>query len=208
MNGPRLFGIYLAAGKSSRMGCNKLYLPIGKTTIGSRSLIAALESNLDGIIVVVRRKDSLAWMDDVLFSDKYKHKWTPIICDEAEKGQSFSIKCGLEEAVNLGADGVVILLADQPLIETRMIDQLLVCYQTNPRSTRFIASKYDGKTQPPILFTDLFFPVLRQIKGDEGARAVLRRQDTGQIINYEDGRGFYDVDTEEDYKWVRKLTNY
>ena len=47
----KVVGIYLAAGKSQRMGTpNKLALPVGKMSLGSLALETALKSSLDKVL--------------------------------------------------------------------------------------------------------------------------------------------------------------
>src|SRR5437764_15035617 len=46
-------GIVLAAGQSTRMGRNKLLLPLGGTTVLRRAVGTALEAGLDPVFVVL-----------------------------------------------------------------------------------------------------------------------------------------------------------
>ncbi|WP_376768611.1 NTP transferase domain-containing protein [Paenibacillus foliorum] len=46
MSRKNIFGIYLAAGQSSRMGSDKLRLPVGPMNLGNYALAAALNSRL------------------------------------------------------------------------------------------------------------------------------------------------------------------
>lgn len=204
-----IIGIYLAAGKSSRMGHNKLYLPFGEMKLGNHALSAALDSALDHTVIVTTEEDPLSWLDPVLLTEEKKRKWTRASCRHAVDGQAYSIKCGLEKAIMLGADAVVIMLADQPLLHVGMINDLIFHFRKND-SLEYVASGFADRLQPPVLFSESLFPVLRQLDGDTGARAVLRKQPSasGKTIMYTDGKGFYDIDTEEDYKWVKNQMEY
>lgn len=63
MRSPYLIGVFLAAGKSRRMGQNKLALPLKGENIGSLSLKTALSSRLDHVLVVERTEHaSLEWI--------------------------------------------------------------------------------------------------------------------------------------------------
>ncbi|MGP3785581.1 NTP transferase domain-containing protein [Paenibacillus sp. 1A_MP2] len=62
----RLTGIVLAAGKSSRLGRDKLsiVMPDGRC-LAAWTLEAALNSDLEQVICVVKPEDSLAWIPSV-----------------------------------------------------------------------------------------------------------------------------------------------
>ncbi|MBP3038556.1 NTP transferase domain-containing protein [Bacillaceae bacterium Marseille-Q3522] len=199
----KIIGIFLAAGSSKRMGSNKLELSFRGTTIGTISLENALESTLDYIVVVIRQGDTLKWLDSARLQHTH---WSCVVCEEAERGQSQSFITGITEAERLNADGAVILLADQPLIEKQIIEALVEAFYHNDELD-FVASSCQGSMQPPLLFAKQMFPQVKQVTGDSGARNLIRANSSynGKMIEYEDGSCFYDVDTKEDYKWIRSV---
>ncbi|MFJ7727676.1 NTP transferase domain-containing protein [Neobacillus sp. NPDC097160] len=190
-----LVGIYLAAGKSSRMGRNKLNLPIGNQWLGSIALQAALESKLEITFAVTRKGDSLHWVAP--FSQKRGLRI--IECEEADCGQSASLKTGVKAAVELGAAGVVVLLADQPFVTTEVINRLIDLYQG---SEEFIAYSHYGVLKPPVLLSKRLFPRIMDLSGDQGARRLLRSACMGKQIKLDKDVYFFDVDTNEDYQFL------
>lgn len=102
------------------------------------------------------------------------------------------------------ADGIMILLADQPFISAQMINDLIDVYETH-KNVPFIAANFRSILRPPVLFSPELFPALMRLEGDEGARKLLRQGAVmkGMAIEYMDERAFYDVDTKEDYEWVK-----
>ena len=50
----KITGVYLAAGSSSRMGSNKLALPVGTKTLGSLAVQTALKTPLDQIYIITK----------------------------------------------------------------------------------------------------------------------------------------------------------
>lgn len=58
MRSPYIIGVFLAAGKSKRMGQNKLALPLKGETIGSLSLKNALLSRLDHVLIIERTESA------------------------------------------------------------------------------------------------------------------------------------------------------
>ncbi|WCN36274.1 NTP transferase domain-containing protein [Aneurinibacillus uraniidurans] len=204
MNNGGIFGIYLAAGKSSRMGFDKLLLPLGSMPLGSLALHTALMSQLDRILVVTKEEDSLDWIDPSLLVSPLCEKWCSIPCATASQGQAYSLRCGLQEAQRGEAKAVMILLADQPFVSCEMINELIFHYKKSLRENKqcdYVAASYQEILRPPILFSNQLFPVLLKMQGDKGARQLLRKGAAfeGITIEYEDAREFHDVDTEEEY---------
>jgi len=194
MDGTRIVGIYLAAGKSSRMGRNKLNLPIGETFVGSIGFRAAMESQLDVTIAVTRKGDSLHWLAP--FSKK--GGWKRV---EADGKQSDSLKAGLTAASELEANAVMVLLADQPFVTSVMINQLIAEF-CSCSYIPYFSFLDQGLLKPPILIAKELFPAMMCLTGDQGARALLRGEWKGQgkFLEANDGRPFMDIDTKEDYQ--------
>ena len=188
--------IYLAAGTSRRMGTDKRSLFLNGVSLGSIALKNALLSELDHIFVITRKGDSLHWLSDFFFLDPISNKWSQAECEKAGKGQGHSIQCGLQKAAEYEADAVIILLADQPFVTADIINTLIDSYHKESRYS-FIAAENQHFPMPP----NQCFPVLHQLKGDQGARHVIRESmiKTGKMISFQDPLLFYDVDTAEDY---------
>jgi molybdenum cofactor cytidylyltransferase len=125
-----IVGIYLAAGQSTRMGSDKLRLPLGSIHLGSYALAAALRSSLDYVWVIVN-DIAVDWMDSTFYQDPIRRKWSVINCPEARLGQAYSLRCGIQAALAMEATAVMLLLADQPFITSEMINELIVWFQTH-----------------------------------------------------------------------------
>jgi molybdenum cofactor cytidylyltransferase len=197
-----IIGIYLAAGESRRMGRDKRYLPYHQLPLGSIALKEALESHLDHIIVVTRTEDSLDWLQCKSLPDK----WSRVDCPHASEGQGFSIQCGLKKALEAKANAVMILLADHPFINREVINNLIESYKTEP-GCFYIAAGKGQIPMPPVLFSSECFPYLQKLKGDQGARKIIRGElfTKGKIIDFHEPLLFFDVDTEEDYFTLQAL---
>jgi molybdenum cofactor cytidylyltransferase len=194
-----LVGIYLAAGKGIRMGRNKLNLPFAGQCLGSIAFRAALESKLDVTIAVTRQGDLLHW-----FAPFSKDKnWIIVECEDACKGQSASLKAGVNAALELGATGVVVLLADQPFVTSRMIDQLIDGFHEEEHRS-YLSFSDKGVPKPPVLIASCLFPAILELSGDQGARALIRGAGSGRgkRIEVEDSGCFFDVDTKVDYQYL------
>ncbi|TSB48313.1 nucleotidyltransferase family protein [Alkalicoccobacillus porphyridii] len=187
----KVIGIILAAGQSRRMGMDKLSLPVGKRTMVSTVIDTAAMSNLTSIKIVTamnNRSQTFAG-----------HSLIP--CRDSIKGQSHSLRCGVEEAERQGADAIVVLLADQPFIQTNTINALLEMFKNNGELD-FVASRFKGIAQPPVLFSKKAFTVIKQLRGDKGAGVLIKgpyRLPKGMYIDYKDPKILADIDTKEVY---------
>ncbi|WJH32670.1 NTP transferase domain-containing protein [Paenibacillus sp. CC-CFT747] len=121
----RVFGVFLAAGRSRRMGRPKLELPFREGTLGSTALAAACGSALDGIFVITGDTAAPAWLPQDWAAGPDRSRVHMVPCKDAEHGQAFSLRCGVEAALRHGAEAVVVLLGDQPLLTSSAINRLL-----------------------------------------------------------------------------------
>lgn len=189
------------------MGGNKLALSFGATTIGNSALQSALDSTLDHIIVVAREGDTFKWIDSALFQTPLMKKWTPVTCQDADKGQAHSLRCGLLAAMEMKPKGIMVLLADQPFLSEGIINDLVLRYvkaRQENKNILFVAARFQGIPRPPIIFSPEAVPELLSLKGDEGARRLLQKQELqGLLVDYENVWNFLDIDTREEYEGLK-----
>jgi xanthine dehydrogenase accessory protein pucB len=170
-------------------------------SLGNYALAAALNSRLDYVWIISSDAEA-EWMDSAFYEDPINRKWSVIYCPEARLGQTYSLRCGIQAAISMETTAVMIFLADQPLITTEMINELLKRYQTdqaNDSNIDYVASSYDGLPRPPVIFGHQMYPDLLRLQGDQGARQLIRKDRSGICIDFENRDLFMDVDTEEDY---------
>ena len=162
---PRIAAIVLAAGKSSRMGRNKLLIELDGKTLVEHAVDAALASQAAPVIVVLGHQGHeiaarLAGRNIVMVENP----------DYAE-GLSTSLKRGLA-ALPETVEGAVICLADMPGIGRQLIDRLIAGF--NPVEGReIILPMRQGKRGNPVLWSRRFFPELQAVAGDTGAKHVI-----------------------------------
>lgn len=201
-----IVGVYLAAGKSTRMGTNKLALPLSGTTLGSKALLTAIQSELDHVIVL---ESSIAplntWIDPSL--ENNQEKWSVVRCDAADLGQSHSIVCGVKKAAEIGADGIVIMLADQPFLSVSLINGLVSAFRNETKRLMFVASNFNNDIHPPILFSKQCFPFLMKLNGDTGAKKLIKSGYLGEglSIAHDVALNFFDIDSPQDYQKAKGL---
>lgn len=178
--------LILAAGTSSRMGTSKQLLPIGDTTLLGLSIENALKTNANEVFCVLGANAALIQKE----TDKYPVK--VIFNTNYESGLSSSIVAGIKELKTY--DAVLIMLADQPKVDTHYLNELITSCKENP--TKIIASNYGKKVGVPAIFPKAFYAELLQLKGDKGARDFLQSEkDIIKLLP----KSLLDIDTQDDY---------
>ena len=114
--------IVLAAGLSTRMGKPKINLPWGSETVLVRILTVLDRSGIDEIIVVVGATEPTSLPDALSKKIKIIHN------DFADKtGMLSSLKIGMG-ILNPDSIAYLVVLGDQPQIQTEVIRQMLAEY--------------------------------------------------------------------------------
>jgi CTP:molybdopterin cytidylyltransferase MocA len=120
-----------------------------------------------------------------------------------ETGLASSIRLGVERAEARGAQAVLLLLADQPLLDSEIIAQYVERMTGKP--DQIIAADHGAVIGPPMLFGSDWFSDLKTLEGDQGARHLVRaRKETIDLVQWPDGS--IDIDTPEDLKKLIKLS--
>lgn len=194
---PRVAGIILAAGNSSRMGRPKQLLRFRGHTVIEGIVDNALQSSLCKVVVVLgHRADELQPLLQGL-------DVTVIINSDYKKGQSTSIQAGLQ-AVRDDVNAVLFLLGDQPLITPATIDSILSAYQNS--AAPIVMPLFQGKRGNPVLFDRQTFNGIDSLSGDTGAR-VLFQEYADRIVEvpFQDSSIHFDIDTEQDYRALKEM---
>jgi len=163
--GPRIAAILLAAGKSSRMGSNKMLEDIGGTPMVARTAQRLLSSHARPIVAVLGNQADT--VDAALGKLPVERVRNANFAD----GLSTSLKAGLG-ALPSGIDGAIVCLGDMPLITGRDLDKLIAAF--NPLEGRAIVVPVrNGKRGNPVLWARRFFPEMAALAGDVGARHLI-----------------------------------
>ena len=182
--------VILAAGKSLRMGFAKQIIRINNEPLLKITLDKIESISEDTYCVLGANKDLI--LEEIHFNNT-------VVIDNInyEKGLSSSISICIEffEKKNLNYDGVLFVLGDQPAIETEYFSSIINRF--NKHKTKIIATNYDGKAGVPALFPKSFFKELKIIKGDKGAREILKNKPKS-IIFESFKTSLVDIDTRKD----------
>lgn len=184
--------ILLAAGGSRRMGRAKQLLPVQGQPLLRLVAERVLKAKVSPVVVVLgaEAKQIEPTLDGLSVRLAVNPNW--------QEGMGSSLRIGVETLLERapGLDALIVALGDQPGLPAEHLDQLIVRYQQGRCS--LVASHNGQRRMPPVLFGREWFPQLRQLTGDAGAREILKddRPDFAEIPLAD----ATDLDTHEDYE--------
>ena len=158
-------GLILAAGTSSRMGQPKQLLPF-RGTILLDWVLAQVESasTLDEVIVVLGRAA------DEIQPRLHSTRARVVVNPGFTEGCSGSYQAGIAN-LDPRAEAVMVLLGDQPGVDSAVIDQVAEDWRT--RGGIIALTSYRGRRGHPIVFARELFDQLLQLGGDKAAWKIL-----------------------------------
>jgi molybdenum cofactor cytidylyltransferase len=184
--------VVLAAGASTRMGTQKLLLPLGGEPLVRRAVRAVCDAGFDDVLVVVGSDHDqvVAALEGLAI----RHAVNP----DYATGMGSSFRTAVENLPDSAA--AMFALADQPLVASKDYRKVLDAYlQTH---SPIVSVRYGDVMAPPHLFAREFFPELGGLQ--HGARPVLQRHgDQTTILKFPPDL-LIDVDTPEDYEAVKR----
>ena len=192
---PRIAGLVLAAGLSSRLGQPKQLLRLGGRPLVDWPLAALRAVEVDPLVLVLgHREGEVMRAIDVL-------DVRVVVNPRFVEGLSTSLKLGILSIALLGPEvrGTLVLAGDQPLVGPELLRALIDEFD---RGTHLIvATAHADHTGVPMLLGRDAWPLLDIIGEDQGARALLRaRPELVSTVSAPDERMALDVDTMADYQ--------
>ena len=194
---PPVPGIILAAGRSLRMGENKLLLPFGGKPILQHVIDAALLSSLSPLVLVLG-SDSNTIRSQVESGTAFVVENHDFSC-----GYGSSLQVGLR-ALSCSCAGAMFLLGDQPLVTAQTIEKLILAFQKEPE--RWVAPSWNGQRGNPVITPASWFDRIFALKGDTGPRKHLKDPSAHlKLVDVEDRGVVFDIDSPEDYERLVKF---
>ncbi|MEM8827693.1 MAG: molybdopterin-binding/glycosyltransferase family 2 protein, partial [Pseudomonadota bacterium] len=190
---PLLVGaLVLAAGRSSRMGSNKLTAALGDSTVLGTTVNAVRDAGLPHIVVTghdaAAARAVLPESTHIVHAARY------------EEGMAASLRAGLA-AMPDDWDAVIVMLGDMPLIPAALLQDLAAAAL---HAHAIVAPTFAGRRGNPVLWGRAHIPDLKRLTGDFGGKALLaERQD--RIVDIDAGTDaiFMDADTPEALAAIR-----
>jgi molybdenum cofactor cytidylyltransferase len=191
-----LHAVVLAAGASRRFGSPKQLVQFERKPLIQRVIAGATELAGSAVTVVLGA-----------YAAEIAATLAPgtagiIVNREWQEGIGSSIRAAVARLPG-ACDGVLLLLADQPLVGSHSLGRLAAAWRRQPRS--IIASRYRAVTGVPAIFPRWCFSDLAALRGDQGARLVLRRY-PDHVVRLAHPEAEVDIDYPEDLLELRSDT--
>ena len=190
--------LLLAAGSSSRMGVPKQLLKWNNSTLLQHAINMVKKIDRDEIILILG-----AHFDDIK-SNIDTTGVTVIHNKNWKNGLGNSISCGINHIMKSYPqfENVLIMLADQPLIDSNYLNEMIETQHSNP--DKIICTAYQNKRLGvPAIFNKVYFEELLRLNHDKGAKDLLNKNSEKML--FLDGSNLIsDIDTMEDYEILYK----
>lgn len=189
-------GVVLAAGSATRMGSNKLLLPLDGEPLIRRVVRQPVEAGLEPVVVVLghearRVADALGGLP-----------CRPVINAEHQRGVNRSLRTGIDSLPDEVAAAIV-MLADMPFVTRDMLATLVARYRAS--AAPLVVSEYAGVSAPPLLYDRSLFPELGMSDGEGCGKRVVRRHRHEAVTVTWPASALTDLDVPEDYERVKAV---
>lgn len=184
-----------AAGMSTRMGQNKLLLPFQGKPLISHAVDTLLASTVDEIIVVLGH-------DASKLREELAGKHVQLVENPGyREGLSTSVRAGMN-VVFARAVGIMIYLADQPLLEPEEVNLLIRAFaEARKANKNIVVPVYRGQRGNPVILDVTYKEAILDVVGETGCRRVIKRNpDKVLVVEMETDHVIRDVDTMEEYE--------
>src|SRR5262249_38399451 len=159
-------GVVLAAGTSTRMGQNKLFMELDGEPLVRRAVGRAAQAGFDPLIVVLGHEADR--VRRVLDGVDYQ----PVVNGEYERGVNGSLRAGIQAASQSSARAAVVMLADMRFVTTAMLQTLVRKYRES--DAPLVISDYAGVNAPPMLYDRALFGELAISEGQGCGKHVVK----------------------------------
>lgn len=197
VDGAAFEAIVLAAGAGSRFGGGKLLAPWRGGVLLDGALAAAFAAPVGRVIVVTGTGTEAVGAAATAYAARHGQAGRLDLVHAADhaEGMGASLRTGAA-ALSPDLDGVFVFLGDMPRIPAGVADQLAAAVLAGAPAA---SAAYQGQRGHPTLIGTDLIPGLLTLKGDAGARGVLK--DLGQrlaLIEAPDDGVLFDVDERGD----------
>jgi molybdenum cofactor cytidylyltransferase len=195
----RVSAVVLAAGASTRMGRAKQLLPLGETTVLTRTLENVRSAGLNDIVLVlgasgeeIRRQLPRSLLDGLRI----------VVNHAYGQGMASSLREGLS-AVDQESDAALIVLGDQPFLQPQTLHQIIDGYRGS--RAQIVVPTYQGERGNPVLLDRSVFSEAMVLEGDVGCRAIFVNHLEGiSKVEVEDVGVLLDLDDPADYERLKQ----
>jgi molybdenum cofactor cytidylyltransferase len=189
--------IILAAGRSRRMGVQKLLLPYGGETLIGHIAAEVLRSPVDRTFVIVGQ--DAARVAAALPAAPGSGQHIEIITNPDPGGEMLSsVRCGLR-ALPPDCEAVLVALGDQPSITADLVGRMVAAYRASGRG--IVVPVHGGRGGHPIIFSTRYRQEVLSRFDDVGLRG-LRQAHPEDVLELDspDPAVLSDMDYPADYR--------
>jgi molybdenum cofactor cytidylyltransferase len=180
--------IVLAAGASTRFGSPKQLIRLNGRPLLHLAVSRAVEVAGQAVTVVLGA--NAAELAPLL-----RHTPAAVVINrDWAEGMGSSVRIGVAR-VPATADAALLMLADQPMVTAEDLKRLIAAWRRQPQS--IVAAHYAGTSGVPAIFPREDFSALSALRGDAGARALLKRGGD-RVTRVPLQSAAIDIDTPED----------
>ncbi len=194
----RVASIVLGAGGSTRMGRPKQTLDWCNGTLIQSVVQTALDTSCRPVVVVLGAAldEARCALTGLGVTIAENHQW--------RTGIGSSLQLGLRVAIALDPqlDAVVVMLADQPFVDTTAIAAMAECFARG--SVDIVAAGYGGSRGAPAMFGRATFPDLIKLGPNQGAKQLIE-SGMYRVAVVEVADAAIDIDTPSDYAQRRPV---
>jgi molybdenum cofactor cytidylyltransferase len=189
-----LHAIVLAAGASTRFGSAKQLVRIGDRPL--LSLMAGRAGEVVGHALLVILGAQAAELAPLL-----KHSSGSVVVNrDWREGLASSVRAGIARLPPSCA-GVMLVLADQACVTADDLRRLAGAWRRQPLGVA--AAQYGGTVGAPAIFPRHLFSELSELRGDSGARVLLKRH-ADSLVRVPMTSAAFDLDTPDDLLELNK----
>lgn len=194
---PKIAILILAAGSSKRMGSPKQLLPWGGTTLLGHSIAQAEKSDAGSVFIIIGANA------EKIKETTQRTSATMLTNNEWRSGLGSSIVYGVQHLLmsTTNIDGILIMLADQPQVDTAYLNGLIELFHSEQK--QIIASSYKDELGVPAIFDKTYFDELSVLQGDNGAKSVIHKNVT-YVTSFSPNKSIVDIDTKKTYTQLYK----
>ncbi|WP_340694333.1 nucleotidyltransferase family protein [Hydrogenobacter thermophilus] len=175
----------LAAGRCERFGAPKFLFPYEGMPLLKRLLEKCLivEPEHTYIITGAYHKEIASKVENgrLIYNPKYS------------EGMASSIRLVSEKATELELEAIVLILSDQPFVNDYMLRMLINRFN---EGYDIVSFEKNGEPCPPSLFSRRYYKALAELKGDTGAKKIIKEAKRKEVI-----RGFDHLLEDFDNVW-------
>lgn len=183
--------LILAAGRSRRMGTQKLLLPVGGRAVIARIVDEVLRSAVEEIVVVLNERAEA--IREVLGGRAVRFVTNPL----PEGDMLSSVRCGLR-VVPAECEAVLVVLGDQPTLTADLIDPLVRAFRAGHHS--LVVPVFEKQRGHPLLVSTVHREEVLRCHEQTGLRGLLAAH-AAEVLEVEvlTPTILQDLDTPEDY---------